>query len=220
MQDDDMLGRLALLDACAISDALDAMGVQGVLLGLSALSGARRICGRAITVQLGLADGRPSPRHLCTAAVEASGPGKIIMIAHEARTEVAGWGGILSLAASRNGATGVIVDGACRDLDESRALGLPVYARASVPITARGRIIEYDWNVPVVMAGVSVSPNDLIIADGSGVVCVPQALETELIGRAEEIVRRERLMADAVEAGDPVSQVMGAKYETMLEREN
>jgi regulator of RNase E activity RraA len=214
---DELLQRLSKLDCCAISDALDRSGIRGVILGLQQLSTAKRIVGEAVTVKLGPDDGRASKRHLCTAAVEASGPGKIIVVAHNARVDAAGWGGILSLSASLRGVEGVVIDGACRDLDESREFNLPVYARAAVPVTARGRVIEYEWNIPVDLSGITVAPMDLLIADASGVVVIPRAQATEIIALAETIVRKERLMAADVRAGKPVSAVMGANYENMLQ---
>ncbi len=85
-----LIERLSRLDSCAISDVLDQLGIDGVALGLRAVSGARRIAGRAVTVQLGETNGQPTKRHLCTAAVDASGPGDVIVIAHEGRLDVAG----------------------------------------------------------------------------------------------------------------------------------
>lgn len=211
-----MLARLARLDTCAISDALDRLGIAGVALGIRAVSTNSRITGRAVTVQLGVADGTTAKRHLCTAAVDASGAESIIVVAHEARVDVAGWGGILSLAAKRRGVAGVVVDGACRDVDESREMGLPVYARATVPITARGRIIETGWNEPVSIGGVAVAPGDYVIADGSGVVFVPSARIEEILSIAERVAERERLMANDVRSGRAVAEVMGTNYENML----
>ncbi len=213
---DSQLERLAELDACAVSDAMDRLGRPAVALGLRALSGAGRIVGRAVTVQLGPANGRTSARHLCTSAVEAAGPGQIIVVAHNGREDVAGWGGILSLAAWTRGLEGVVIDGACRDIDESREMGLPVYARAAVPVTARTRVVEVDWNVPVQISGVTVAPDDLVIADGSGVVVIPAELAEGALAAAEKIVAKERRMAEDVLAGRPVGQVMGADYESML----
>jgi regulator of RNase E activity RraA len=97
-------------------------------------------------------------------------------------------------------------------------MGLPVYARVAVPVTARSRIIELDWNVPVEIAGIPVAPGDLIIADGSGVVVVPADQAEAVVAVAERIVAKERRMADDVRAGKPVSQVMGTDYETMLDQ--
>ena len=235
---DELVEKLQALDSCAVSDALDRLGLEGrAALGLAQLSTTRRIAGRAVTVQLGPDDGRGSKRHLCTAAVEASdgeagvlasgGPevwaaveasaaGTVIVIAHGGRVDVAGWGGMLSLAASARRVEGVVIDGACRDLDESRELQLPVYGRAAVPVTARGRIIEYDWDVPVTIAGIGVAPGDLVIADGSGVVFIPSARAAEVVDLAATIACRESLMAADVRAGRPVSKVMGASYENML----
>jgi 4-hydroxy-4-methyl-2-oxoglutarate aldolase len=213
------VARMGKLDTCAVSDALDRLGHKGVALGLSALSAGRRIAGTAVTVQLGPDDGRASKRHLCTAAVDAAGPGKIIVIAHGGRTDVAGWGGILSRGARRNAVEGVVIDGACRDVDESREFNLPVYAKVGVPITARRRILEIDWNVPVDIAGVAVAPGDLVLADASGVVFVPIAHAAEVLDDAEKIVARERLMAAEVDRGRAMADVMGTNYEGMLSRD-
>ncbi|WP_198152828.1 RraA family protein [Pseudofrankia sp. DC12] len=214
---DDLTEQLAALDTCAVSDALDQLGLTGVALGLSCLTGPARAAGRVLTVRLIEAAGAgPSRQHLGTAAVEAAGPGDVIVVDNGGRAGVSGWGGTLALAAVRRGVRAVIVDGACRDVDESRELGLPVFARAAVPLTARGRVAEEDWNVPVRICGVAVTPGDYVIADGSGVVFVPAARAEEVVAAASRIAERERLMADQVRQGVPVSQVMGASYETML----
>lgn len=214
-----LVKRLAALDTPAVSDALDRLQLRGAVISLQALSVAKRIAGRAITVQLGKANGQAATRHLCTAAVDASGPGSIIVIAHNGRTDVAGWGGILSLGAALRKTEGVIIDGACRDLDESRELGLAIYGRAAVPITARGRIIETAWNEPIEFDGIEVAPGDLVIADASGVVFVPSARAEEVISIAEEVCAREREMAEATRSGKSMAEVMGAKYERMLKAE-
>lgn len=215
---DDLVKRLSHLDCCAVSDALDSLGIEGVAMGIFALTGQRRIVGRAVTIRLGPGDGRTVKRHLGTAAVEQAGPGSIIVIDHCGRTEVAGWGGILSLAAHLRGVAGVVIDGAVRDADEARELDFPIYARGAVARTARGRIIELDWNVAVTIAGIKVAPGDLVIADGSGVAVIPAARGEEVVAIAEKIVRKESLMAAAVRAGTPVSAVMSQDYETMLRK--
>jgi 4-hydroxy-4-methyl-2-oxoglutarate aldolase len=219
-KDDQAVARLARLDACAVSDALDRLGLPGAALGLTALAAPRRIAGRAVTVDL--VDDRPGAvtrgRHLGTAAVDASGPGDVIVVAHWGRTYVAGWGGVLSAGAKRNGVEGVVVDGACRDVDEARALDLPLYATTGVPVTARGRVVERAWNVPVDIAGVPVYPGDLVIADASGVVFVPSAHAEEVLTTAEAIAAKERAMVERVRAGHAMADVMSADYESMLDR--
>lgn len=213
----ELVERLLRLDTCAVSDALDRLKLPGTVLGIRPLTVTRRIAGPIITVQLDPADGRPSPRHLGTAAVDASKPGDVIVVAHDGRLEISGWGGILSQGARRHGVAGIIVDGAARDVDECRDLDLPVYARAAVPLTARGRVIETAWNEPVSIANVRVEPGDYVLADSSGVVFVTAARAEEIISAAEEIFARERAMTQAVLAGQPLQEVMGRSYEELLQ---
>ncbi|WP_286249552.1 RraA family protein [Streptomyces graminofaciens] len=218
--EDEAVVRLARLDTCAVSDALDKLGLPGAALGLTALAAPRRITGRAVTVDLveQRSEVAGSGRHLGTAAVDASGPGDVIVVAHQGRTHAAGWGGVLSTGARCNGVEGVVVDGACRDVDEACELDLPLYATTGVPITARGRVVERAWNVPVDIVGVPVAPGDLVIADASGVVFVPSAHAERVLATAEAIAATERAMVERVRAGHAMADVMSADYETMLDR--
>ena len=214
--DRSLIDRLRKLDTCAVSDALDQLSVAGSVIGLRPVSIPRRIAGRSVTVHLAKANGEAPRRHLCTAAVDASGPDDVIVVAHEGRVDVAGWGGILSLGAVTREIEGVIIDGACRDVDESAELALPIYARATVPITARGRIFEKSWNQPITVGGIAVAPGDLVLADGSGVVFLPATNAEAIITAAEHIARREAEMAAAVRAGQPLADVMNRTYEELL----
>ena len=214
---DNLVERLLKLDTCAVSDACDRLGLPGSVLGIAPLSPPAKIAGRIVTVKLVNADGRTAARHLCTGAIEASNAGDVIVIENP-RTDAAGWGGILSSAAKVKGVAGVVCGGAARDIDESRELGFPVFARAAVPRTARGRVIEESFNEPIEIDDVAVSPNDLVLADGSGVVFLAADKAEEILQSAEMIAGREAKMREAVEAGDPVSEVMGRDYETMLHR--
>jgi regulator of RNase E activity RraA len=156
-------------------------------------------------------------RHLGTAAVDASADGDVIVVANEGRVDCAGWGGLLSQAAALRGVEGVVVDGACRDVSEAVAAGLPVHARAAVAVTARGRVVELSWGEPVEVAGVRVAPGDLVIADASGVAFIPARDAERVLGAGEEIAERERAMGAALRAGTPVSDVMGLSYEQMVQ---
>lgn len=138
------------------------------------------------------------------------------MIEQRSGVDAAGWGGILSNAAQMKEIAGVIVDGPARDVDESRELDFPVFARMLVPTTARGRIVEEAFNEPVSVGDVTVTPGDYVIADGSGVIFVQADQIATVLETAEMIAAREAAMTKAVRAGEPVSKVMGADYEHML----
>lgn len=215
---DEWVERLGKLDTCAVSDAQDKLGIKGTVIGILPLYETGRIAGRAVTFKLKSKGNETTTRHLGTTAVESADPGDIIVCDHRGRTDVAGWGGILSTAAKTRGVAGVIIDGASRDVDEAKGLGLPLFARAAVPLTARGRIVEESANEVIEIGGVSLAPGDYVIADNSGVVVVPQDRVAEVVPEAESIVAREQAMAADVMAGKSVVEVMGINYEQMLAR--
>ena len=215
----DPLVRLARLDACAVSDALDKLGIAGVATGIHRLSSELRIWGRVITVKLEPDDGRPAAsKHLSTTAVESAQPGDVIVVEQRTGIDAAGWGGNLSLGAKLRGVSGVIVEGPARDVDETRAYDFPVFARDHTSRTARGRLVETGTNVPIRVGDVPVSPGDYVVADGSAVVFVAARDIDRVLEIAEKIVDNERAMAAALRAGTPITQVMGKTYETMLKR--
>ncbi|MBV9744519.1 MAG: RraA family protein [Acidobacteriia bacterium] len=206
------------LDCCAVSDALDKLGLPGAVTGIHRLSTDRKIAGRVLTVKLGVAEGaNTATRHLSTAAIEAAMPGEIIVVEQRTGIDAAAWGGVLSRGAKLRSVTGVICDGPARDLDESRQLDFPVFACDHTCRTARGRIVEVGTNVPITVGDVAVSPGDYVIADGSAVVFIAQRDLARVLDAAEFVARREAAMVSALEAGQRISEVMGANYEHMLE---
>ena len=205
----DPLERLRALDSCAISDALDTLGLSGATTGVRPLWESNTVVvGRARTVTAGPRRQAGAGKHIAAAAIEAAGDGDVLVIANEGRVDVSCFGGILTLAASRRGIHGVVIDGACRDIAESEELRFPVFGRAVVPITARGRIVQLAMDEPVSFAGVTVRPQDVVIADRNGVVFVPAEELDRVLSLAERIVAREAAMADAVRNGELVTEVM------------
>ncbi len=214
----DIAARLLALDTCAVSDALDKLGLPGAVIGVGALTGPARVAGKVVTTKLGAPLPNLPKRHLGAGAVMAAERGDVIVVEHRGRLDVSGWGGLLSRGAVRAGVAAVLIDGACRDIDESRALGLPVFARAAVPVTARGRIAEHSFQEPITFGNVAVKPGDYVFADGSGVVFVEQSRAEEIVATAEDIFAREAAMAAAIDRGEPIGEVMAGNYEDMLKK--
>ncbi len=212
--------RLARLDACAVSDALDQLGLQPSVTGLRPLSTSRRISGRVITVRLVAGkppEGQPA-RHLCAGAIDQAQAGDVIVVEHTSGAECAGWGGILSNAARIKGLGGVVVDGLARDVDEAREIGFAVYARGATARTARGRVYEVATAAPIEVGGVTVCNGDYVVADASGAAFVPAASISAVLTSAEAIAAKEGALTKAVLSGGKVSEIMGGVYEHMLER--
>ena len=220
---DELTKRLQRLDCCAVSDAMDKLGLrERVASGLEQRSTTRRIAGRAVTYRLVPAAEAPPapagqlPRHLGTTAVELAQPGDVIVVEQRTGIDAGSWGGILTLGAKVKGVAGVIADGPVRDIDEARAYDFPIYCRALTAHTARGRVAELETNGTVSIGQVSVAPGDYVIADASGVAFIPAADAERVIAAAESIAAREAAMAKALLDGKSLPEVMGADYEHML----
>lgn len=214
----DIVNRLRAIDTPTLSDALDALALPGAVIGVGPLTVKRRIAGQVRTVKLGAPMQGLPKRHLGAGAIMAAAAGDVIVIEHRGRTDVSGWGGLLTRGALAKGISGVIVDGAVRDVDEAAELDFPVYARAGVPVTARGRIAEHGFGEAITFAGIAVSEGDWVLADSSGVVFVPAARIDEVLATAERVFAREQLMVRDIEAGRPIGEVLGADYEDMLKK--
>lgn len=212
-----LIKRLRRLDCCAVSDALDKLGREGLVSGLAQRSGSGRIAGRVVTVKLGTGAPPPGPpKHLGCTAIDKSGPDDVIVVEQSTGIDCGSWGGLLSLAAKLRGIAGVIAEGPLRDVDEAIAMDFTVFSRSLTARTARGRVVEKGTDLPISVGHVTVSSGDLVIADRSGVAFIPADIADEVITAAEQIAGREAAMAQALHSGARVSDVMGGNYEHML----
>lgn len=218
-----LIVRLKEMDTCMISDALDALGMPGAVAGIRPMWPCGRTAGRVSTVRLAPASSGAGasgpPVHLGARAIAAALPGDVIVVDNRAGLETggAGWGGLLSLAASLKEVAGVIVFGVCRDVDDVEAVGMPYYAHVATPRTARKRVVEVATNEPLDIDGVHVELGDLVLCDSSGVVFVAIDRAEEVLAKADQLVAREAEMADALRSGATVTDVLAGNYETMLD---
>ena len=107
--------------------------------------------------------------------------------------------------------TGLIIDGAVRDLSDLAAGGTAVWARAH---THRGPSKEGPGkiNVPISCAGMSVMPGDLIVADADGAVAVP----VEELPRVWELVQLQKQKEDKARAANIAGTADPERYNATL----
>jgi regulator of RNase E activity RraA len=207
-----LLAHFTALDTATVSDALDACGLPPGQGGLRPMWGRPKVAGYAVTVELEPLDGQPGAEHggahILTGAIAGAGPGDIIVVANRGRTDVSSWGGIVSVGAAMRSVRGVIIDGACRDAGQARELGFPVFARAQVPVTARGRLRQKSAGEPVLVGEVTVRPGDLVMADEDGVVIIPRERAPEVLDAARRLAERETAIEADVRAGVCLPQAM------------
>jgi len=209
--------RLEKLSTTNLSDALDKLGLHGAVIGIRPLFGMPRICGRAVTIKITAAGMTKSKHHLGIEAIAAAVEGDLIVIDNHGDVQNNCWGEILSCAAKKKGLSGVIIDGAARDVDECQKMDFPVFARGVVPITARGRIMQEDFNCLIRLGDVQVRPGDILVGDINGVVVIPTEKVDEVIAAAEKIMAKEESMKKDILAGLDILEIdRRYNYEQML----
>jgi regulator of RNase E activity RraA len=209
-----ILDRLSVLDSSTVSDALDFLGLEGATYGLRPLWDCPKIVGRASTVKIGPKTDSVPKAHLITPVIDAVTTNDRILVISGGIDGVSCWGDILANASKAKRIRGTIIDGLSRDIDGSRDAGYPVYGRGVTMISARNRVVQVDSGKSLQMRGVTVHQDDYVIADSCGTVFVPAGRIKDVLELGERIERRQTLMLQAVQAGQPVSDVM---HDTVFE---
>jgi regulator of RNase E activity RraA len=181
---DDILKKLGALATPTIANALDDVAFEGVMAGLMQVVPGTRCAGRAVTVRetTGRRGDFASDDFKVGQIIDAAGPGDILVIANGGEC-VSTFGGLATLAAKTKGIAGLVADGGVRDREEMIEHAFPVFARHLTPLTGRTRLAIAGINETVGCGGVRVRPGDVIVADGSGVVCIP----AEVAGRVADL---------------------------------
>ena len=161
-----------------------------------------RLVGIALTVKTTASDIAPVIK-----ALEYIEPGNILVVDTHCSTNTAFWGEIVAMEAERNGAVGIILDGAVRDVVELREMNFPVLCRGIAPNVAS--LVGFGYvNVPVQCGGAAVSPGDIVIVDDNGVVVVPCDHGDAVFEKTRKFLEDEARVVDRVKAGETLSQIL------------
>ncbi|MFF5988385.1 4-carboxy-4-hydroxy-2-oxoadipate aldolase/oxaloacetate decarboxylase [Prauserella flavalba] len=144
---------------------------------------------------------QPGDNLMLLAAIELCAPGDVLVVGNLAPVSVGMVGEIIVSMLRARGVAGLVVDSGVRDVRELRRIGLPVWSRC---ISAAGTIkAGPGWvNVPLDVAGATVHPGDLIVADDDGVVVVPMNEVDDVLARGRERLRRESALLERIQRGD------------------
>lgn len=205
----DIVARLGALYTSTLSNALEDIGLDNVILGLSPVAPGARLAGRAVCVlqMTGPANAFPGSDFRVGDMIDAADPGDVVVVANGGHC-VSSWGGTASYAAKLKGVAGLVVDGGVRDREEMIEHGFPVFARHWVPTTGRTRIRVVEIGGTVAISGQRVATGDVIVADGTGMVVVPQDRAEEVAAIAESLAADDAQATREIESGLTFAEAM------------
>ncbi len=115
-------------------------------------------------------------------------PGPKIVVCEDIDKPAVGanWGEFYANVYKALGCDGAIVDGAVRDIDGVEKLGFHFFSSEILPSHANGHYIDY--GNPVTVAGLTVRPGDLLVADRHGVLYIPDDVPLDVLAGVGETI--------------------------------
>lgn len=200
----EMRERLLRLPTGNIADNNNSMPGQGVMdTGIKPVDPKMKMIGRAFTARC-----YPGDNLGLHQAIYAAQPGDVLILDVHGYSQAGHFGDIMATACQLHGLAGVVIDGSCRDSEDIKALGFPVFARGFNPSgTVKESLAQL--NVPVHCGGVDVRPGDIVFGDCDGVVIIPQEKEDEVFRKAEVKFEHEIEIVKELKAGKTTLEIYG-----------
>jgi regulator of RNase E activity RraA len=205
----DVHAALMKVSTATITTVLLKKGLRNVWMrGAKPLKdGQPRLVGRAFTLRF-----VPAREDLATpaswaspistrAAIEAMPAGCIAVVDAMGVTDAGIFGDILCLRMQKRGVAGLVTDGVVRDLAGVLSTGLPVWCDGVAAPASVAGLTFVGWQEPIGCGGVAVFPNDIIVVDLDGAVCIPAALLKDVVAEAVEQERLEGWIMGEIEKG-------------------
>jgi regulator of RNase E activity RraA len=179
-----------------------------------------RLVGRAFTLRfvpvredLATPESWSSPKS-SRAAIEAMPEGCIAVVDAMGVTDAGIFGDILCARMAKRGVAALVTDGVVRDVAGVLTTDLPVWCQGVAAPPSVAGLTFVNWQEPIGCGGVAVFPDDIMVADGDGVVVIPAALVDAVLELAPEQERLEGWIMKEVEAGTPLPGLYPPSAET------
>jgi regulator of RNase E activity RraA len=194
-------GRGPSLTSTAVSDAMQKVGLDGVLGGLTAY-GDSVVAGTAFTVRLCGPERSEQPFN---AYLDEVPEGSVVVIDSGGLRGFSVFGGLMCAEARRRGAVAAVVRGEVRDAAQARQMGFGLFALGLTPRSGRPLARLESTGVSIDWDGVPVRPGDTVVGDEDGVVAIPARHAETVIGLAAEIETSDEALLREVESGVPLA---------------
>ena len=135
-------------------------------------------------------------------AMDLTEPGDVLVMTARGSTDYALLGGNICKGLKQRGLAGLVADGAVRDAEQMREIGLPVHARGLATGFNFGPKGQGEVNVPVAFGHCVIFPGDIIVGDEQGVVVIPPAHAEEILGSVAGLIESHARIQPILERGE------------------
>lgn len=195
------LQMLAQFNSAEISDALDALNIESVLLGIKPLSLGYKLIGSAYTVKYKPYETKSKEFKSAGNYIDNVPQDAVIVIDNEGDEACTTWGDILTQVALSKKIKGTVIHGACRDVNVIRELNYPVFTKAVTMRSGKNRVYKAFEQIDIKIGEITVKPGDIIFGDDCGVLVIPREHLEAVIENAKNIQCTEDLIVEAVQQG-------------------
>jgi 4-hydroxy-4-methyl-2-oxoglutarate aldolase len=199
-------GDIRRLGEAGVATVHEAQGRSGLVRPyMRPIHGAARVAGSAVTVLCGAGDNL-----MIHAALAVVQPGDVLVVTTIPESTDGMFGELMAQSCLAHGVAGLVIDAGVRDTTEITALGFPIWSKA---VSAQGtsKTIPGSVNVPIVCAGASISPGDVIVGDADGVVVVPRDSAKAVVAAVDQRLAKEDRTRERLKAGELGLDIYGLR---------
>jgi len=186
-----------------VGDILDGFGCYHQFLpySIQPIHTTDIVVGRAMPVlMIDVYGPQKKPFGLLTEALDQLQSGEIYL-ASGGEMRCAYWGELLTATARTRGAVGAVINGFHRDTHKVVEQNWPVFSRGRFGQDSLVRTQVADFRCDIQVGDVWIKPGDLIFGDLDGVLVIPKKYEEEVITKALEKARGEKVVRMEIENG-------------------